>query len=852
MQIITLATPATLPHARVLARSLERHAPDWPLEVLLLDAAAGASAHARASAAAGASAAEAGGSLRVRSAAEVLDLDLAPLIARHEPADLMTLLVPVLLRRYRARREGPVLHLPATSWVLSDLLPVERALATRSVLLVPRVSADLPGDHLGPSQPALERAGRIDDAVMAMDDTPDAEGFLDWWVKRVEWALGSLDGRRRPARPEDRAWLARYLELAPARFWTAVLDDRGCNVSMWNLHAIELSEGAEGPVVDGQWPLRFMSLAGFDPDRPYQLAPEASRARVSRSPVLRELLVRYAEELRSTGWHDLARRGDVGRRLPNGLAYDDAMQRLYARALAFGEQFGDIFGEEGAGAFTAWLEGPAPWGAVQGINRYVFYRVAAERPDVVRAYPDLDGPDGAGYVDWCWTFGREETSIPDRFMPPAPDHHRPAAGAPAGSAATGAPAISAATGRPPGSAAAGPRPAARHRAGGEPAGGEVPAVRVSGYLNNTLGLGAAARGYVRALSAAGVSVSTISVPLHHLTMPDGLGAEYGRQGFDALSHAGGHAFEIVAVNADELPSFVERLGEEFFQGPRIGIWGWETSSIPARWRRAFALVEEIWVYSHFMAANIASVAPVTVTVLPPPVEAPATLAPPLRLGVPDGFMFLFVFDYLSTIQRKNPLGLIEAFKRAFAPGEGPQLLLKTINAPLRPLAEEAVLWAAEGRRDIHLADHSLDGSEMGRLMASCDCYVSLHRAEGFGLTLAEAMAIGKPVIGTRYSGNLDFMNEENSYLVDFTLAPVGPDCEIYPAEGEWAEPDLDHAARLMRAVWEAPREAAERGRLDQELVTRELSAMATGLRMRERLSELAAHGRAGASAELRV
>ncbi len=121
-------------------------------------------------------------------------------------------------------------------------------------------------------------------------------------------------------------------------------------------------------------------------------------------------------------------------------------------------------------------------------------------------------------------------------------------------------------------------------------------------------------------------------------------------------HDGRHGFEIVAVNADELPDFVERLGEDYFEGPRIGIWGWETNTIPQRWQRAFALVDEIWVYSRFMAENIGAVAPVPVIALPPPVRAPAEPASPLRLGVPEGFLFLFVFDYLSTIQRKNPVG----------------------------------------------------------------------------------------------------------------------------------------------------------------------------------------------------
>ena len=92
-------------------------------------------------------------------------------------------------------------------------------------------------------------------------------------------------------------------------------------------------------------------------------------------------------------------------------------------------------------------------------------------------------------------------------------------------------------------------------------------------------------------------------------------------------------------------------------------------------------------------------------------------------------------------------------------------------------------------------------------MAACDCYVSLHRAEGFGLTMAEAMAIGKPVIATGYSGNVDFMNAENSYLVDYEIGRVGPECEIYPPEGEWAEPSVEHAAELMRHVYENPQEA---------------------------------------------
>jgi glycosyltransferase involved in cell wall biosynthesis len=819
MRVLTLATLATLPQARALGRSLERHQPDWPHEIVLV---AGEEVVATV---------DREGSATVRSAAHELDLDdVEALLARFGQEDLSVVLLPRLLRGYAERAAEPVLHLPSSTWVLAQLEPIESALSKRSVMLVPRMTSDVPGDGLEPSWEQMERAGRVEETIIAVDGGTGADGFLVWWSRHVEQTLGSLDGRRAGARPEDRPWLARLLELAAARFSTAVLDDPGCNLNMWNLHAHALQRSADGVLVDGVSPLRFLNLPGFDPSRPHRLNAMASRARVSRSPVLHELIEQYAGELLAAGWRDADRRTDVGRHL-DGLVYDDSLRAIYASALALGEPFEDLFSEQGTRAFIAWLGEPAPQGGAYGINRYVFHRVMRERPDVMRAYADLDGADGPAYVEWCWAFGRHELEIPDRFMPPAPGQEPPV-----GLAASSPADVS---GVEPAGPPASPVPDVASIPAAAPA-TDGPAVRLTGYLGHTLGLGAAARGYAQALGAAGVPVRTVSVPLHHLALPVELADEYGRHGFEDLVHDGRHGFELVAVNADELPSFVERLGEDYFEGPRIGIWGWETNSIPARWRRAFSLVREIWVYSTFMATNIGAVAPVPVIPLPPPVQRPDEQVVPVRLGVPDGFLFVFVFDYLSTIQRKNPVGLIEAFKRAFPPGEGPRLLIKTINAPLRPLSEEEVLWSAHGREDIHVIDRSLSGDELNGLMAACDCYVSLHRAEGFGLTLAEAMAIGKPVIATGYSGNVDFMSSENSYLVDYTIGLVGPECEIYPPDGEWAEPSVEHAAQLMRRVYSDPEQAAKIGARAREDIARTLSREATGAAMRRRLEQLLA------------
>jgi glycosyltransferase involved in cell wall biosynthesis len=811
MRVLTLATPSSLPRARVLGRSLRRHQPDWGHDVLLMGREEAALPSA-----------EEGRTLLLGSVCRELDLDIEALLSLHDEKDLGVLLLPSLLQRYSEQASEPVLHLPSTVWVLDELEPIESALSSHHVMLVPRTTQDVPDDGLQPTPAQLELAGRIEETIMGVDASAPAAEFLAWWQAHVEEALGSLDARRSGARPEDRPWLARFLELAPARFSTAVLDDPGCNLNMWNLHRLTLQPDPRGALVDGRGPLRFLNLPGFEPDRPHRLNAIASRARVSRAPVLHDLCERYAAELRESGWSDFDHREEVGRRLLGGLVYDDSLRAIYASALALGKRFENLFDEDGTHEFLAWLEEPAARGGAHGINRYVFHRVARERPDVVRAYPDLDGPDGAEYVAWCWAFGREELAIPDRFMPP---RHGQAPVTESSSVPAAEDALSVSD----------PAPASTARTAPD----NGLAVRLTGYLGHTLGLGAAARGYAQALGAVGVPVRTVTVPLHHLALPVELGGEYGRHGFEDLVHDGAHGFEIVAVNADELPDFITRLGEGYFEGPRIGIWGWETNSIPSRWQRAFALIDEIWVYSRFMAENIGAVAPVPVVVLPPPVERPSERLEPLRPGVPAGFLFLFVFDYLSTVQRKNPVGLIEAFKTAFAPGEGPQLLIKTINAPLRPLAEEEVLWAAHGREDIHVVDRSLSGEELNRLMAACDCYVSLHRAEGFGLTMAEAMAIGKPVIGTGYSGNVDFMNRENSYLVDYTMGHVGAECEIYPPEGEWAEPSVEHAAQLMRRVYDEPEEASRLGARAAQDITAKLSAQTTGEAMRRRLEELA-------------
>jgi len=354
---------------------------------------------------------------------------------------------------------------------------------------------------------------------------------------------------------------------------------------------------------------------------------------------------------------------------------------------------------------------------------------------------------------------------------------------------------------------------------------------VVGFFKAEFGHGEAARRIAAAIGRADVPYSTVTMrAAHH------------RQQHEFAERSGPTSYptNVVCLNPEHILEFAESGGRELLASRyTIGAWCWEGSRFPSSLRPALGLVDEIWVASDFVNGLFTAETDKSVLTFPMPVEPgePPKLSR-ADVGLPeDRFVFLFVYDFFSTIERKNPLGLIDAFSRAFPPGTGPVLVLKSINGDTWRDDLARVREAAAVHPDIRVVDAFLPAEHVHALTAHADCYVSLHRSEGFGLTIADAMAYGKPAIATRYSGNLTFMDDANSYLVESGLATVPAGIPNYPAGTVWAEPNLDHAAELMRRVVEQPDEARERGEAARRTIVEhhslEQTAEFAGRRLRE-------------------
>jgi glycosyltransferase involved in cell wall biosynthesis len=304
-----------------------------------------------------------------------------------------------------------------------------------------------------------------------------------------------------------------------------------------------------------------------------------------------------------------------------------------------------------------------------------------------------------------------------------------------------------------------------------------------------------------------------------------------------------HRANVLHVNADQTLSLYGRYGRDLFADRySIGYWAWELSRWPQAWKPVLELVHEVWAPSRFIAEAVGAAARVPVIHMPLCVSVPDVddRYDRAHFGLDrEPFHFLYTFDFLSFPQRKNPQAAVQAFGRAFPRGDEPaRLVLKTMNASAGAPAFRELAAAAATDPRILLMNRTLSRAEVVALASCCDAFVSLHRSEGFGRGPAEAMALGRPVVVTAYSGTMDFTTPETACLVDFRLVPVAAGDYPMHEDQVWAEPDVDHAAAQMRRLFDDPAAARAMGQRAQAHIERHFGQAAVGRRYAARLREL--------------
>lgn len=333
-------------------------------------------------------------------------------------------------------------------------------------------------------------------------------------------------------------------------------------------------------------------------------------------------------------------------------------------------------------------------------------------------------------------------------------------------------------------------------------------VNLIGYVYGQLGIGEDLRMLARALIVAGVPISLLNFkPGENIPQND-----FSMSGY--VSNSGDYAINIFCMTAEEQARFyIERGGDQFVGRYNIGYWPWELSVWPKEWLACLDLVDEVWVSTKHIYDSLLSVCNKPLYVMPLTVELGDIRMFSSRseargyFGLPESpILFCFAFDQNSYVERKNPQGCIDAFKKAFPVDKFDEQKVGLVIKVHALAQEDATLeklkkFALTDRR-IYLIASTLSRPDLLALYKTCDCFISMHRAEGFGRCIAEALELGLHVICTGYSGNVDFCRGPQCDLVKYKLIPIMDGQYPYCENQVWADPDIDHAAFLMRQYFE--------------------------------------------------
>jgi glycosyltransferase involved in cell wall biosynthesis len=663
-----------------------------------------------------------------------------------------------------------------------------------SFVLIPHLCAPAEGTAY-PDDIGVMRAGVYNLGFLGVHACPEANSILAWWARRLQYQCTNS---------QDTGIFVdqKFMDLVPGfAEKVRILRDPTLNVAYWNLQQRTLSFEDDIWKVDGR-PLGFYHFSGFDPAKMDQLSKYTHAFRGDAiSPTLYRLLEQYAALLRANN-HG---------RLPSGLYAYGRFPSGAPIPLIVRKMFRDSHISWSCDPFEtyeSYLHAPmlGQWiGSSSAIVTNLMGYLHSQQPGLQHAF-DLSQPSGVfGFVEWFLRNG--EAYVKDcRLIEPVAVR----AGRRSDRPLRSPPAI-----RSPDEAD----------------------INVIGYLRLALGLGEAGRLNLRSLSHAGLRARGLETSLNSSSKRSDMSCDH------LIEPTANGRFQLFSVNCDQLLAVIDHLRPALRPDAyRIIAPFWELSNLPDAWLPVIDAVDEIWAPTRFIQMTLVKKVRKPVLWMPLMLDFKRpTLVDRRHFGLPlRSFLFFFAFDYFSFSERKNPMAVVNAFKRAFRVkgcARPVKLVLKTMNAELVESSQKMREVLHEDP-DVILIEKTLTREETLALIVACDAVVTLHRSEGLGLLVAEAMVLGKPVIATDYSATTELVTPSTGWPVDYCLTPVPEGAYPFHEGQVWAEADIDHAAWQMRHVVEDQPEAERRVAAARALISREYGIGAVAGRQLARLRSI--------------
>jgi glycosyltransferase involved in cell wall biosynthesis len=744
-----------------------------------------------------------------------------------------------LFKKYHLKK---LIYFDPDIHITSNLAGLSCLLDDYSIVLTPHLTGPI-DDNYKPGEIDMLMSGAYNLGFLALSHGPTTISLLSWWKERLySKCIHAVE----KGLFVDQKWM----DLVPGMYdGVFILRSPGYNVAYWNFHCRTVCIEKDGVRVNGE-PLIFFHFSGFDPENMGIVSKHQNRYKMSSIKHIQPLFDLYRERLLAHGYRECKNWPYFFGSFQNGGKIPDFARRVY---LSLGEKvrrFGNPF-STGENSFFLWLNEKLDR-KTPPITRFM-YELYKIRSDVQQVFPDLLSRDREGFVAWFLTSGKKEHRLDNVFFSgiqlegkekkrvvkkmvlfeTVNSIKKPLKGV-----------VKKIFWRSP--KIIDKLKAFNTRMNvyfSVPTNTDIR--RSMNTVTDTIELGVNIAGYITSESGTGESVRAMIRAMEAVDIPFVLNniESYSRQNDDSFSSfvdTNPYPVNLIHVNADQVPVFLSQKGQNYFRGRyNIGFWLWELSKFPDEWIPHFRFFNEIWTASSFCMEALSAVSPIPV--LKVPISITIDKIRDINrayFGLESGHVvFLYAFDILSFFDRKNPLAVIHAFKKAFGNERDAVLVLKCSNPDWNPSAMERILKEASGVQ-VKIIDRYLDKDELHALMNLSDCYISLHRSEGFGLPLAEAMYMGKPVIATAYSANMDFMNINNSFPVKYRLIEIEQDVGPYRKGNVWADPDIEHAAELMRFVYENRERAWSIGKKASEDIRAMLSPAVVGQIIEKRFNRI--------------